>query len=299
MKLAYFFSPFIFSSILFSCSIDGVKNDNNNSLFIDSTTTKENTIKEVETLDSINPHFTAATAEDSIATLAEKTYPNGIKIKWLKKGEGEVVKDFDMLRIAYSYALSSGKVYDGNQLLKKVSIAFPHGWNLQTKGWEFVMNQLKVGDKVEAFIPAALARGEKGIPGLVPPNDNNTLKLEIIEKIRPDENISGAKLFKVEESNSKSEKSIRNNDLVKLHYFASTPNQPRYHTSRRNIEAYKLDLSSLGDDNFLKKAMLGLKTFDKVYLHVPANMVEGDIFKSDKLKSKEDVLLDFIILDVE
>lgn len=299
MKLAYLFSPFIFSSILFSCSIDGVKNDDTNSPFIDSTSTIKKDVKQDESVDTLVVPDTTVADVDSLQILSKKTYPNGIKIKWLKEGGGEAVQDFDMLRIAYSYALSNGKVYDGNHLLKKLSIAFPHGWNLQTKGWEFVMSQLKVGDKVEAFIPAALARGEKGIPGIVPPNDNNTLKLEIIEKISPDENISGTKLFKVEESKSESEKRITKDDVVKLHYFASTPNQPRYHTSRRSVVAYKLDLGKLDDGSFLKEAMIGLKTYDKVYLHVPANKVDGDIFKTDKLKAKEDVLLDFIIVGVE
>ena len=40
---------------------------------------------------------------------------------------------------------------------------------------------MKVGDKLRVFIPAALAYGEQGIQGLIPPNSDLVFQIEIVE----------------------------------------------------------------------------------------------------------------------
>ena len=54
---------------------------------------------------------------------------------------------------------------------------FMVGFNMQTKGWDIALRQLKVGDFAEIIIPSELARGSKGIEGLIPPNADNILKI--------------------------------------------------------------------------------------------------------------------------
>ena len=45
------------------------------------------------------------------------------------------------------------------------------------KGWDYGISQLSLGEKARITIPADLAYGDRGIPGLIPPNA--TLYLEV------------------------------------------------------------------------------------------------------------------------
>ncbi|MGB0915354.1 MAG: FKBP-type peptidyl-prolyl cis-trans isomerase [Crocinitomicaceae bacterium] len=91
---------------------------------------------------------------------------SGIRIKWFEHGEGEKLKKGDCISIDYKVAIKDNEIVDGNHLLNKESLPFMVGFNMQTPGWEIALNELRVGDFAEIFIPSELARGEQGIEGL-------------------------------------------------------------------------------------------------------------------------------------
>lgn len=47
-------------------------------------------------------------------------------------------------------------------------------------GLDLGVAQLSIGERAKMFVPAALAYGEKGFPGLIPPRSDLTFDIELI-----------------------------------------------------------------------------------------------------------------------
>ena len=122
--------------------------------------------------------------------------PSGVKIFTLVKGEGKQPKNNEYALVNYAGYLTNGSLFDSN--IKEVEEAFgkynpmreqqmgykpfpmPYSINAQLiPGFKEAMLTMKVGDKVRAFIPAALAYGEAGAGNVIPPNSDLIFDIEI------------------------------------------------------------------------------------------------------------------------
>lgn len=122
--------------------------------------------------------------------------PSGVKIFTLVKGEGKQPKNNEYALVNYAGYLTNGSLFDSN--IKEVEEAFgkynpmreqqmgykpfpmPYSVNAQLiPGFKEAMLTMKVGDKVRAFIPAALAYGEAGAGNVIPPNSDLIFDIEI------------------------------------------------------------------------------------------------------------------------
>ena len=136
----------------YSCTTEGVVKSEKKEKSVNTTNkVKENDKKET------------ALNSDNINIENTKSFDNGIIISWLKHGKGEVVSKGDVILIDYKVTLKDGSLVDGNHLWKKETFPFVVGYQMQTKGWDFAIKNMKVGDFARVLIPANLARGEKGI----------------------------------------------------------------------------------------------------------------------------------------
>jgi FKBP-type peptidyl-prolyl cis-trans isomerase len=270
-----------------SCEFSGVrKNDN-----------------EADVLDSLdfnqgNSQEAAESKKEADTIIDEVSFDNGIRISWFKRGDGDLIKANDMVRIDFRNKLEDGTVYDGNHLINKTSLPFFLGWNLQTEGWEFALPKLKVGDEVDIFIPAKLARGEKGIDGIVPPNANNILAIRILDVMPPDVEQDGIRIWRVEEAKI-DKKQIKHNSKVALHYWVSSKETPRFDNSYKRGRPFEL---TMGDGNIvpgLYKALLHGKTGDKLMVHIPAVEAYGKQGLPGLVGANQDLFYDLIILDVD
>ncbi|MDG1346322.1 MAG: FKBP-type peptidyl-prolyl cis-trans isomerase, partial [Crocinitomicaceae bacterium] len=133
------------------------------------------------------------------AQLDSLVMSNGIKIHWITRGTGSEIKKGDCVDIDYKVYLENGKLIEGNHKLNLPSFPFVVGFQMQTKGWDIAMKEMRIGDEVEVFIPSKLARGEKGIEGMIPPNSNNIVYIKAIEKRKPTREIDGNKVYVFEE----------------------------------------------------------------------------------------------------
>lgn len=292
MKNLFFFIFII--SILYSCELEGVKKNIGITpqLSVNDTLVAKPKKKSPEefkdSIENILP--------ESIET--EKILDNGIKIKWFKHGVGEKIKPFDVIEIDYRVKLTDGKVYDGNHLIKKSSIAFPTGWNQQTKGWALALKELNIGDEVEIFLPAKFARGEKGIPGIVPSDADNILELRILNKVEPVKEIDGTKVYLIERS-KKHDAKVTDTSTIGISYFVSTPTKPRYDNSYQRGKPFTL---TMGDGNIvpgLYKALQGMKMMDKLYIHIPSKEAYGKKGLKPNVEPNQDIFYDIIISEVD
>jgi FKBP-type peptidyl-prolyl cis-trans isomerase len=270
---------------LISCSVEGVKKN------------KDERAKLKEIKSDLKQTFSSNKTLIPTKIQDEKKFLNGLKIKWFKHGSGDYVKNEDVIQINYQVFLEDGTLVDGNELLAKSSLPFLVGFGLQTKGWDLALTSLRVGDFVEIFLPSKLARGKKGIKGLIPPNSINIIRLKILEKRKPTKIIDGIKVWLLEENKEESKYANQNNE-VEFHYMVGTPSNPKYDISYRRNTPYKLRFNDKGIISGLKKALLNTKRSDKLWLVVPSNEAYGSKGFLDLVKPNEKVFYDIFILEV-
>lgn len=292
MKRIVFIS-FITLSII-SCEVEGVKNENKAKSGLNDTIVNNET-NELSSTDSIYKRSKEVIEEDTLDVL---TLDNGLRITWYKKGEGKLLQKGDVVNIDYRNKLEDGTVYDGNHLIKKKYIPFLVGWHQQTPGWDIAMRKLRVGDDVDIFIPSELARGEKGIEGLVPPNANNILSLRILSKPKPTKEVDGIKIWLVDELESPGD-SVDFKDKVLIDYWASSESTPRYDNSYQRREPFEL---IMGDGNIvpgLYKALHFAREGDKLMILIPSREAYGKDGLTQIIKPNEDIFYDIIVRDVQ
>ncbi len=268
-----------------SCDTQGVKSNQDQEKEV---TSRDEVVKEVDSKRSL--------LDDVSKVIDEVTLDNGIVIKWVEHGEGEFLKRGEIINIDYKVFLKDNKVVDGNHLLKKESMPFMIGFEMQTKGWDIALEHLKIGDFAEVFIPSELARGEKGIEGLIPPNADNILKIRILSKQKPTREVDGNKVYLFEENEKNTFKFDRNNKII-FHCMVSSPTNPMYVNTYRS-NPFELKLNDSGTVPGLKKALINAKKSDRMFVYVPAEEAYGSKGYLDVVGANEDLFYNILVMDV-
>ena len=232
-----------------------------------------------------------------------KSFDNGVVISWLKHGTGEKVAKGDVILIDYKVTLENGAIIDGNHLWKKESFPFVVGYQMQTKGWDFAIKNMKVGDFARVLIPAELARGEKGIKKegekgwFVPPNSVNYLTIHIIKKQKPTRVVDGSKVWLFEENKSNKIKFNTSNAIV-FHSMISSESNPIYYNSYRTNSPYKLFMTDKGIVPGLKKSLINAKKGDRMFVVIPSSEAFGEKGSQGFVKPNEDLFYNILVMDV-
>ena len=125
---------------------------------------------------------------------------SGLKIYFIKKGEGEKPNNGNKVNVNYAGYFTTGDLFDSN--IKDLNILFNKydyrrdvggGYNPVAMdyspdarlipGFKEGLKQMKVGDKVMLFIPSHLAYGPQGY-GPIPPDTDLIYELEIINIVQ-------------------------------------------------------------------------------------------------------------------
>lgn len=288
----------LLSILLFACK-PGVKDNENDALPIkNQKQTRENVESLVGAKDSILRN------EELLPTQKEsnkdfKTYNNGLSIKWFEHGNGAPLKDGHVYKIDYEVLLDNGAVVDGSKIINRKWVHFLLGFEIQTKGWDFALKKMRIGDFAEVKIPSELARGKEGIEGLIPPNANNTLRVKILGEVTPDRIVDGTKVWILAHMPKFDDVKATKDDIITYDYVIGTPSNPRYSNSKYNSGPYKFEFSDKGIVPGLKKALLGVRKGDRLWIVVPPNQAYGKKGLLDVIKPNEAVLYDLFILSVK
>lgn len=267
---------------LIGCNVEGVKKELNKD---------KNIVSDLKQTNSTNKSLRPTKIMD------ELKLRNGLKIKWFKHGKGDCVKEEEVVQLDYQVFLEDGTLVDGNELLNRSSLPFLVGYGMQTKGWDLALLQLKVGDFVEIFLPSKLARGKYGVKGLIPPNANNIIRLKILNKVKPTKSVDGIKVWLLEENTSEKKKAEETNS-IDFHYMVGTKSNPKYDISYRRGVPFRMRFSDRGLVSGLKKAMLGVKRSDKLWLLVPPSEGYGAQGLIDLVKPNEKLFYDIFVVEV-
>lgn len=108
------------------------------------------------------------------------TLPNGTNCEMqyvvITNGSGPMPKDTDQVSVNYRGTLLDGTEFDSSYRRGKPAT---FGVDRVIKGWTEALKHMPVGSKWKLFIPAELAYGEGGRPG-IPPNSLLTFEVELI-----------------------------------------------------------------------------------------------------------------------
>ena len=118
--------------------------------------------------------FFAENAKDSTV----KKTPKGVQYKVIKAGTGISPKMGDKVQVHYIGALLDGTEFD-NSVKRGEPLEFPV--DAVIEGWQDLLQVMKEGDKVKAWIPSALAYGEAGVPPMIPANAMLVFEVELLK----------------------------------------------------------------------------------------------------------------------
>lgn len=103
--------------------------------------------------------------------------PGGIVVKHLAVGKGKSPSATDTVEVHYRGTLADGKEFDSSHKRGQTA-SFP--LNRVIPCWTQGMQRLAVGGKAVLTCPPAVAYGERGAGGVIPPNATLTFEVELV-----------------------------------------------------------------------------------------------------------------------
>ncbi len=107
-----------------------------------------------------------------------KVTTKGVQYIVLKEGTGIKPKVSDKVQVHYVGALLDGTEFD-NSVKRGAPMEFPV--TAVIEGWQDLLLEMKVGEKVKAWIPSALGYGETGAPPTIPANALLVFDVELLQ----------------------------------------------------------------------------------------------------------------------
>lgn len=110
-----------------------------------------------------------------------KQLESGIQYRVINAGEGDSPTAESVVKAHYRGTLPNGEEFDSSYSRDE-----PFTFNVGgvIRGWGEVIPRMKVGDKWEVVIPAALAYGPNGSPPSIGPNQVLVFEIELIEIVQ-------------------------------------------------------------------------------------------------------------------
>ncbi|TBV81111.1 MAG: FKBP-type peptidyl-prolyl cis-trans isomerase [Desulfobulbaceae bacterium] len=103
---------------------------------------------------------------------------SGLQYRVEVVGDGASPGENDVVSVHYEGRLLDGTVFDSSFKRGQPAV-FPV--NAVIPGWTEALQLMRVGDKWDIFLPAALAYGERGVPPVIGPNSALVFMIELLE----------------------------------------------------------------------------------------------------------------------
>lgn len=117
-----------------------------------------------------------------------KETPSGLKYAELVTGTGATPKDGLIAVVHFTGWLADGTQFDSSRTRKP--FGFKLGSGQVIRGWDEGVRGMKVGGKRRLVIPGTLGYGQRGVPGMIPPDATLTFDIELLRVV--DESVQPA-----------------------------------------------------------------------------------------------------------
>lgn len=107
------------------------------------------------------------------------TTPSGLKIEFIKQGNGPKPQKGQVIEAHYTGTLENGTKFDSSRD-RGTPLAFPVGVGKVIPGWDEGLMLMKVGDRAKLTIPPKLGYGAEGAGGVIPPNATLIFDVELV-----------------------------------------------------------------------------------------------------------------------
>lgn len=105
------------------------------------------------------------------------TTSSGLQFKLLRAGQGASPAASDVVKVHYRGTLADGKEFDSSYS-RGAPAEFP--LNRVIKCWTEGVQKMQVGAKAQLTCPPAIAYGERGAGGVIPPNATLSFEVELL-----------------------------------------------------------------------------------------------------------------------
>lgn len=105
---------------------------------------------------------------------------SGLEYIEVEAGSGTQAEAGKTVSVHYAGKFQDGGVFDSS-IPRGEPITFKLGAGNVIKGWDEGIALMKVGGKAQLIIPPALAYGERGAGGVIPPNATLVFDVELVD----------------------------------------------------------------------------------------------------------------------
>lgn len=287
--------PFFF---FFSCA--GDENTTDQASANDLITANDTVTVEENEVDSTVTNQPFSLLKDTInGQINEMVYQreDGLRIEWKRKKDDPILLN-EVVMVNYEARIAGGDVYDSNEELGE-PVPLKTNIEMMVPGFEEGLLAMNVGDKGRIMIPMALGYGETGYPGLVPPEADLIIEIEIVERIEPIILEEGVKVYrwKTNEHGLTPEKG----QLITFDYFAykKGENAGMYDNSFQNSQPFSFNFENDNVVDGLHQGMSVLKQDENAFIEIPSNLAYGNKGLVDLVPKNTDIVYDVRISSID